>query len=568
MEKTLDVFKTRQTQSTELLDRLIDFLQQGEAVGVGADPVLLQKLKAARDRTAGGRLHIALTGGFSEGKTSIAAAWMEKLDKASMKISHQESSDEINIYDVDPDCVLIDTPGLFGFKEKFNEDTQSVEKYKDRTRKYISEAHLVLYVMNSTNPVKESHKTELEWLFRTLNLLDRTVFVLSRFDEVADVEDEDDYNANVSVKRRNVTSRLQDLLALTEQECDALSIVAVAANPFDMGTEYWLENPDKFRALSHISTLQQATSEKIERSGGVLALGEEMRGSVIQDVLTRQLPVARDNDERIKGEITALNTIYRRMREEMTAVENNISETRISLKNFVAGYFSDLIIQVKGLSLDTYTAFFEREVGDKGIVISTRLENEFERQLRTVAQELQRMEMSYQADVSHYNSNLATLGRQGLEYVVKSGGITNTTVIAARDGVVSLAKLVGVDLSKMLKFNPWGAVNLAKGLNGLFSFLGLAIEGWSTWKQYQREKVFNKAVDEMVSNFNSQRKNLLEMLDANDFKSTFFVDYVSLHDELEQLRQSLDENRQRQKRFAEWRTQAEAIDAEFRRVNV
>ncbi|WP_264160609.1 LeoA/HP0731 family dynamin-like GTPase [Edwardsiella piscicida] len=277
MEKTLDAFKIQQKQNIALLNNLSEFLQQGESVGVQMDPKLLQKLQTAKQSAVNGKLHIALIGGFSEGKTSIAAAWMERLDKASMKISHQESSNEVKIYDVGSDFVLIDTPGLFGFKEQFNEDVQSIEKYKDITKKYVSEAHLVLYVMNSTNPIKESHKQDLEWLFRTLNLLDRTVFVLSRFDEVADVEDEADYHSNANVKRQNVASRLQDLIALTAQERDALSIVAVAANPFDMGTEYWLENPDKFRALSHISALQQATSEKIERSGGVLALGEETK---------------------------------------------------------------------------------------------------------------------------------------------------------------------------------------------------------------------------------------------------------------------------------------------------
>uniref|UniRef100_UPI003A8F7FE3 LeoA/HP0731 family dynamin-like GTPase n=1 Tax=Salmonella enterica TaxID=28901 RepID=UPI003A8F7FE3 len=275
-----------------------------------------------------------------------------------------------------------------------------------------------------------------------------------------------------------MTSRLQDLLRLTEQECGALSIVAVAANPFDMGTEYWLENPDKFRALSHISTLQQATSEKIERSGGVLALGEEVRKSVIRDILTRLLPVATENNKQIQKEVTEMEELLSRQHDEMRDMEENISETRLSLKEFVVNYFSDLIMQVRGLSLETYAEFFEREVGNDGIVISTRLENEFERKLRTVAQELQRMEMSYQADISHYNSNLTRLGKQGLDYVVKSGGITNTTVIAARDGVVSAAKMVGVDLSKLLKFNPWGAINLAKGLSSLLSFMGVAIEGW------------------------------------------------------------------------------------------
>ena len=51
-----------------------------------------------------------------------------------MKISHQESSDEVKIYAIDDSIELIDTPGLFGFKEKINTDTKSIEKSIDSLR--------------------------------------------------------------------------------------------------------------------------------------------------------------------------------------------------------------------------------------------------------------------------------------------------------------------------------------------------------------------------------------------------------------------------------------------------
>src|SRR3546814_3971218 len=55
-------------------------------------------------------------------------------------ISHQESSNEVKVYEVGDDFVLIDTPGLFGFKEQVNAETNAIEKYKDITKKYVSEA--------------------------------------------------------------------------------------------------------------------------------------------------------------------------------------------------------------------------------------------------------------------------------------------------------------------------------------------------------------------------------------------------------------------------------------------
>ncbi|TKV09086.1 labile enterotoxin output A [Citrobacter sp. wls619] len=567
MEKTLEAFKAQQLRNIYILDELTAFLEQGEKVGVPVDVQLIHKIEAAKENAANGKLKIALIGGFSEGKTSIAAAWMGRLDKASMNISHQESSNEVKVYDVGSDFVLIDTPGLFGFKEQFNEDTRAVEKYKDMTKKYISEAHLILYVMNSTNPIKESHKADLEWLFRTLNLLDRTVFVLSRFDEVADVEDEEDYTSNMLVKRQNVSSRLSDLIALTQQERDALSIVAVAANPFDMGTEYWLENPDKFQALSHIVELQDATSYKIERSGGALALSEETKKSVIKDILFRKLPEAIANDDRIKKEVEGLSSMHTRLSKELLMMQRDITDARISLKTFVTDYFKDLILRAKGLSLETYVEFFENEIGEKGIVINTRLENEFDRRVQSVNNAIRKMHLGYSAEINHYNGNIAAMGKQGLNYIVKSNFINSTTVIAARDGVVTVGKMAGLELGKFLKFKPWGAIKFAKGMNGALVFVGVALELWDTYNQAKREEEFKKMIESMVGNFNQQREGLINTLEESDFDRKHFTGFAEMQDEMTNLETTMQAIREQQSLFSRWRADAEAIDAEYTRAN-
>ncbi|GAA8116491.1 hypothetical protein HpBT107_08870 [Helicobacter pylori] len=164
---------------------------------------------------------------------------------------------------------LVDTPGLFGFKEK-EHDIGKIERYKDITKKYVSEAHLILYALNPSNPIKESHKDDLNWLFRTLNLLSRTIFVISRFDE-------EDYNKRFKTKKENIQNRLNDLIFLSEKEKENLSIVAVAANPFGEGLEYWLKHKEEFQKLSRIKTLQDATQKKIKENGGKLTIIEEAK---------------------------------------------------------------------------------------------------------------------------------------------------------------------------------------------------------------------------------------------------------------------------------------------------
>lgn len=567
MEHTLDTFKAQQARALELLSKLQHFLSQGVAAGVSIDPSLSNKLQSAIDSMSGEKLKVALIGGFSEGKTSIAAAWMERLDKSSMKISHQESSNEVKVYEVGEDFVLIDTPGLFGFKEQENAETHAIEKYKDITKKYVSEAHLVLYVMNSTNPIKESHQDDLTWLFRTLDLLPRTIFVLSRFDEVADVEDEQDYQANLQIKRENVAGRLRELIELTEQEVTTLSIVAVAANPFDLGVEHWLANVEQFKTLSHIATLQTATTDKIQQNGGSAALANEMRASVIRDVLSNQLPIAIENDQKVSLEVGKLDELNARLITQLTATGQQIEDARNSLREFATRYFSDLILQVKGCSLETFGDFFEREVGAEGIILATRLQTEFSRQTQSITLEVQKMQVGFDSEVNHFNTTVKALGKQGINHVLKGNLINNTTVLATRDGIVTIAKTVGMDIGKYLKFKPWGAVKFAKGANGALAFLGVALEAWDSWEQYKREEAFKKAITEMVSNFEKQRADFLSLVNSERFKEEFFPDYLQLNSRRQELQSNLDESRARQQRFQAWRAEAEAIDAEFRALS-
>ncbi|MGN2438476.1 LeoA/HP0731 family dynamin-like GTPase [Pseudomonas syringae] len=566
MNSTLELFLNQNNKALALLGKLQVFLEQGLALGVNIDPTLLSKLEHASQNLANEKLKIALIGGFSEGKTSIAAAWMERLDKSSMNISQQESSNEVKVYEVDDNFVLIDTPGLFGFKEQYNADIDAVEKYKDITRKYVSEAHLVLYVMNSTNPIKDSHKDDLNWLFRTLDLLPRTIFVLSRFDEVADVEDEASYAQHLQVKRHNVESRLRESIGANDAEVAALSIVAVAANPFDMGTDYWLERLGQFKTLSHIGTLQQATAGKIQSSGGPAAIVEQARKSVILDVLHKELPVAVENDQRLGDEVERLTGVSRTLTRQLDGAKGQIGEVRIGLREFVTRYFSGLIMRTEGLTQETFKEFFEREIGRDGVMVTTRLQNEFDRQLNGVSQELSRMRLSFDSEIDHFNTNVINFGKQGVNYVIKGNLINNGSILAARDGIVSVAKTLGVDLGKALKFKPWGAVNLAKNLNGILSVAGLALEAWDSYERKKREEQFRKAITEMVDNFNTQREELLAMIQDASFEKNFFPDFALLGANAADVQVAINTQNKLREQFREWRESGELIEAEFTRI--
>ncbi|MDU9774075.1 LeoA/HP0731 family dynamin-like GTPase [Helicobacter pylori] len=550
MNETLEQFKANQKRNQENLKKLLDFIHTGEKYGIHIEESLKDKIRNAMENVADQKLKVALVGGFSEGKTSIATAWIERLDKESMKIDHKESSDAVKIYHIDNEMELVDTPGLFGFKEK-EHDSGKIERYKDITKKYVSEAHLILYALNPSNPIKESHKDDLNWLFRTLNLLSRTIFVISRFDEEADIEDEEDYNKRFKIKKENVQNRLDDLISLSEKEKEGLIIVAVAANPYDLGVEHWLKHKEEFQKLSHIKALQDATQKKIKENGGKLTIIEETKKSVIQDVVYRQMPLAKKEQQAIKREMEYLNRMIEKRRKDLQNLNSEISQARIHLREFITRYFSDLISQVSGTSLETFNDFVIREIGDEGINIDTRVQNAFERETQGIFNELAKIETGFNADMSFFEKHAGAFGKIGIDLLKQSGFINATNIKLARDTIAATGKFVGVDL--VLKFKPWGAVKLAGNLNKALPLIGIAFEAWDSYNKYQKQEKFEKAKEEMKSHFDGQEKEILALInDETKFKQTCFPNALELEKCIQACEESVKKTQECDQEFEKW----------------
>lgn len=391
----------------------------------------------------------------------------------------------------------------------------------------------------------------MNWLFRTLNLLSRTIFVISRFDKEADIEDEEDYNKRFKTKKENIQNRLNDLISLSEKEKEGLSIVAVAANPFGEGLEYWLEHKEEFQKLSHIKTLQDATQKKIKENGGKLTIIEEAKKSVIQDVVDRQMPLAKKEQQNLKRELEYLNKAMEKRRKEIQNLKGEIFQARINLREFITRYFSDLIRQVAGTSLETFNDFVKREIGDEGINIETRVQNAFERETQGILNEIAKIGTSFNADMSLFEKHAGTLGKIGNEFLTKSGLINATNIKLTRDGIAAVGKFVGLDLA--FKFKPWGTVKLAGNLNKAVPVIGFAFEAWDSWNKYQKEQKLEETKKEMLSNFDNQKKEILDLInDETRFKQTCFLSVLELEKSFQEIEEKIEKTQACDQEFEKW----------------
>ncbi len=78
--ETVEQFREEQSKVVEILQRLLKFVQDGQKFGVRVDDNLISKITTGIDEEKSKKLKVALIGGFSEGKTSIAAAWSGNYD--------------------------------------------------------------------------------------------------------------------------------------------------------------------------------------------------------------------------------------------------------------------------------------------------------------------------------------------------------------------------------------------------------------------------------------------------------------------------------------------------------
>jgi hypothetical protein len=138
--------------------------------------------------------------------------------------------------------------------------------------------------------------------------------------------------------------------------------------------------------------------------------------------------------------------------------------------------------------------------------------------------------------------------------------ITNTWVLAARDA-----------LKIPINFKPWGAIKLANGFNKAApiagSIIGIGIDIWDSYSQMKKEKEFIRTINEVVSNFEMQRKEYLEFIeDEQEFIPRFFPDYLQLLEKTNLIKAELASKEQQQEEFIKWQEDGKIIEVDFEEI--
>lgn len=474
------------------LSKLREVLVKANAQGVDVSE-LLHKVDSVMGNLQSKTIKIVLMGAFSDGKTTVIAGLTGHLE-SNMKIAIDESSDELCFYHLPAlgyDFEIVDTPGLFGSKERSIEGKQV--RYSDITRDYISQAHIVIYVTDARNPLKDSHKDILRYTLRDLGKLHNTIFILNKMDDAGyELSDDEDFNRGSKIKRETFIQRLDSSLNLSHSEKNSMKVICMSANPNGRGLETHFKRMESYLKRSRMDMLRDAVVGLAASSDK-----ESLKASASQSSLTDLAGKAiREFDEFLKktsGKIEDLQSSYNDTRTRLSRVREIAVTNKGLLQRELKNAQEEIEIDVENATMKNFGRIVSKHFGDEGERLDRTLNQIFSKyaEMNNAAFQQTNIQSSFDK-MSDLTEGLV----KSASKILKHTKIGADTVKGIRDVIAS-----------SYKFKPWGAVNLGKMATKWLNVASLLIDVIMWWKKRAQEKKFEEAKDSLIKSTRDAFKN-------------------------------------------------------------
>lgn len=526
-------------------------LNEGISIGLDLKP-LLDKVESIKEALESGVVKIVLLGSTSDGKTTAIAGLLGRLED-SMKIDEDESSDELEIYRPDglkKGFEIVDTPGLFGTKEK-EVDGKNI-RFSEITERYISEAHVLVYVCDAVTPLKESHVEIIRRMMRTYKKLDSTIFVLNKMDEAGyDLTDEDDFSRGVAIKKKALVERLRTEINLTPDEEKKLNVVCIAANPKNKGLQYWFDNSDDYLHRSRIDHLRNCIDSVIEKSDiGKLQLSASK--SSVKDVV---LSIGEAIDavyEPIEKSLEIINEQVGDLNTDIIMARKELSDRRIEMKDSLLNLQAGTTSDIKHATFESMGDVIDKQIGEESGQMTFYMFNHKidsilsacgQSNVATIYNVGVKMENTFQAQ----DNMLKDAMKKGANQL-KNVKISGEQVKAARDVV-----------AKSFKFKPWGAINLAKNLTKAVGWIGagipVIIDVVDFIKKRKQEKELIELKKTLTEEVQKRIHEALKLFDTDEkYYENFAPSFIELCNQLSSRNQDIENLNKRVKSLEVYKT--------------
>ena len=542
-----------------------------ELDGMGIDiSESIRKIESAKRIVQEDKISVVLVGAFSDGKTSVAAGWInEKLDN--MKIATDESSDEILCYTpttIPEGCQIVDTPGLFGDKVGADEDGGHI-LLSDITKKFISEANLILYVVAAKNPIKDSHKECIRWILKDLNKLSSTIFVINRMDDVADLTDEEDYSLQAKIKTENLRGKLLEC-GLNQSEAGKVRVACISAAPNGQGVEVWNEHRDEYLRRSHLDALEKLTNSILQSSRESLIT--KTGCDILNDELIKTIELIGEQERQIADIfLPEKRESLRRNKKDLEALYKRLIRSKKDMKDALKALNKKKINAIRATSMESFKDVLEDEIGilpgKEGYVLNEEINDIFIEYAEKYSDWTMELGEKFQSEYNKQNEAMESLLKKGAFSAsngLKAAG--QLDVGAFKNGIFAGRELLG-KLGVVIKFKPWQVTKMATFATKALPVIGAGIDLVTNIAENiaagVRNRKFEKSKEDLKNGINDTFYEVMQMLNSDDsYIDQFAPSYRILE---EQIRQDEEDIRYQESMLAKFNTwNEEIIEADYR----
>ncbi|KAB7672559.1 LeoA/HP0731 family dynamin-like GTPase [Bacillus sp. B1-b2] len=467
---------------------------------------LLSKINQSIKNIQGETFVMAMFGAFTDGKSTILKSITKQ---ENIKISPEPTTDEVTYFHLDDhklgkDFLIVDTPGLF------SEHMLHTEK----TKKYISEANVVIYTVDSVNPLKESHQQTIKWLLEDLGKLDSTIFVINKMDAVADLEDEEDFAHHSNIKREVVSQTIKNIVTF---EGDP-TVICVAADPFEMGLDYWRKQEDTYQELSRMSNLMDALDKFIIASKEQLILKSGI--SVIKDTIQQSITELTQVRDSVKKNRDLLNNQLEETEDELEKFEREITKKHSNITDDVINLREDIFAYINSASsLEDLQAKLNTKIGDEGYILNKKIDAIIEKHTESLIETQKEMINNIQSSMQYHDQ----LQNQLLNMGSKLGGKLVKALSGTSTKAISQTILKVRDFAKLpIKFKPWGAVKWAKALKTFGAALSIALDAITGIVDFVKEKKLEEGRKDISNKIEKLFKEFIISFTKSEYIANYF----------------------------------------------
>lgn len=542
-----------------------------ELDGMGIDiSESIRKIESAKRIVQDDKISVVLVGAFSDGKTSVAAGWInEKLDN--MKIASDESSDEILCYTpttIPEGCQIVDTPGLFGDKVGADEDGGRV-LLSDITKKFISEANIILYVVAAKNPIKDSHRECIRWILKDLNKLSSTIFVINRMDDVADLTDEEDYSLQAKIKTENLKGKLLEC-GLNQSEANKVRVACISAAPNGQGIEVWNEHREEYLRRSHLDALEKLTNSILQSSRENLIT--KTGCDILNDELVKTIELIGEQERQI-AEIflPEKKESLKRNKKDLEALYKRLVRSKKDMKDALKALNKKKINIIRATSMENFKDVLEDEIGilpgKEGYVLNEEINDIFIEYAEKFSDWTMELGEKFQSEYNKQNEAMESLlkkGALGSSNGLKAAG--QLGVATFKNGIFAGRELLG-KLGVVIKFKPWQVTKMAIFARKALPVIGAAIDVVTNIAENiaagAKNRKFEKSKDDLKNGINDTFYEVMQMLNSDEsYIDQFAPSYRILEEQIRQDEEDIRYQESMLKKFNTWNE--EIIDADYR----